>query len=131
MYKSYGGKGVRVDPRWFSFENFLYDIQKLNGWNKTLVEQGKLDLDKDLLIRGNKIYSKHTCCLVSHFENLSYKPSVSKRFIAIDPNGKAYVAENVSKFSRENNLNPKTVLKVLHNKLKHHRGWSFRYDITS
>ncbi len=61
--KGYFGKAF-VDPRWHCFANFLEDIPSLpnfQSWldfDKTGI---KYSLDKDLIISGNKIYSKHAC----------------------------------------------------------------------
>ena len=52
--------GCKVCEEWLNFQNFarwIYD-------NK--YECDDLELDKDLLIKGNKIYSPNTCCLLPH-----------------------------------------------------------------
>lgn len=49
-----------VDERWFCFKNFYdwgvtkYKPEYMKGWC----------LDKDILVKGNKIYSPETCCFV-------------------------------------------------------------------
>lgn len=53
-----------VDDRWKSFENFLNDIPKLegfDGWIKGGKGGIKYNLDKDFYKEGNKIYSRHFC----------------------------------------------------------------------
>ncbi len=49
-------KIASVHPEWFSFMNF-------RGWMQTQVWEG-LELDKDILSSGGKLYSKGTCCFV-------------------------------------------------------------------
>lgn len=44
---------------WLLFSNFLSDISTMKGFRKT-----DWHLDKDILIKGNNIYSKETCCFV-------------------------------------------------------------------
>jgi hypothetical protein len=51
--------GCSVDKRWHNFQNFaewFYNNWKpwMSGWH----------LDKDILIKGNKVYSPETCCFV-------------------------------------------------------------------
>lgn len=58
IYNTY--KDVNVCKEWHNFQNFAewfnknYKNKYMSGW----------DLDKDILIKGNKIYSPKTCCLV-------------------------------------------------------------------
>lgn len=53
-------KGCFVDERWHNFQNFAqwykenYNPETMQGWQ----------LDKDILVKGNKIYSPKTCCFV-------------------------------------------------------------------
>ena len=54
-------KGCHVYPEWIYFMNFRRWMQK-QDW------EGK-ELDKDLLIRGNKIYSPTTCVFVDAIIN--------------------------------------------------------------
>lgn len=56
-YSCYGGDGVYVSDEWHNFQNFAnwYDSQdKDDGWQ----------IDKDLLVSGNKVYSKECCLLI-------------------------------------------------------------------
>lgn len=58
---------AEVDDRWLSFENFLNDIHKLDGFEGWLnwEESGiKFNLDKDLIKSGNRTYSRHLCCFI-------------------------------------------------------------------
>ena len=52
-------KGCTIDPEWLIFSNFKrwYDAQKLAG--------KYCELDKDILVQGNKHYSPETCVLVT------------------------------------------------------------------
>ena len=57
-YKTY--LDCTVDERWHNFQNFAkwheenYNFEIMQGWQ----------LDKDILIKGNKGYSSETCCFV-------------------------------------------------------------------
>lgn len=56
-YKNYGKQGVTVCPEWLNFQNYAkwyYD----NCYNESFV------VDKDFLVKGNKIYSPNYCCFI-------------------------------------------------------------------
>lgn len=55
--------GCTVCEEWLNYSNFKvwYDQHKIPGMS--------LDLDKDILFKGNKVYSPETCCLVPHAIN--------------------------------------------------------------
>ena len=56
-------KGSMVCEDWLLFENFYEWLHSQSNFNKWY--NGKRwALDKDILIKGNKIYSPETCCLV-------------------------------------------------------------------
>ena len=47
---------------WKTYSNFYKDVSNFRGFDKALVEGWVLD--KDILVKGNKIYSPETCCFV-------------------------------------------------------------------
>ncbi len=53
-------KGCSVDERWHNFQNFAewyennYNFNSMNNWH----------LDKDILVKGNRVYSPETCCFI-------------------------------------------------------------------
>ena len=53
---------------WLLYENFYEWLHNQENFNKWYSED-KWDLDKDILKKGNKIYSPETCCLVPHNVN--------------------------------------------------------------
>lgn len=54
--------GCSVHPDWHSFSKFKTDIEYLAQLCGTTIEDSVLD--KDLIIKGNTVYSKDTCLLV-------------------------------------------------------------------
>ena len=65
-YSTY--KDVSCCSRWLCFANFLEDLEILkNEYN--WAENEKLNLDKDILNKGNKIYSLENCMLVPDYVN--------------------------------------------------------------
>jgi hypothetical protein len=57
-------QGCSVDKRWHNFQVFAkwFENNYVGGW----------ELDKDILIKGNKIYSPETCCFVPHEVNILF-----------------------------------------------------------
>lgn len=56
--------GCSVDEHWHNFQNFA-------EWYEEGYKQD-YQLDKDILIKGNKIYSPETCCLVPREINMAF-----------------------------------------------------------
>jgi hypothetical protein len=128
-YKDYGAKGVSVCDRWLCFQNFAEDLPKLRGWNERLFTEGKLELDKDGILFGNKEYSLDKCQLVTREKNMEIANlKKQKEFIAISPKGKIYFSHNQNEFAKLFNLTARTIGKCLHHEVKKHRGWTFTYD---
>ena len=60
-------KGVTVCEEWHCFDNYAGWFYRQKGWDK------KFQLDKDILVKGNKVYSPDTCCLVPREINVAIK----------------------------------------------------------
>jgi len=58
-------EGVTCSKDWLSMTKFIEDVSQMKGFGL----EG-LDLDKDILQKGNKLYSKDTCCFVPAEVNL-------------------------------------------------------------
>lgn len=63
--------GCNICDEWLIYNNFekWYDIHYVEGW----------ELDKDILIKGNKIYSPETCCFVPREINILFTNSRKTR----------------------------------------------------
>lgn len=70
-------KGCTVDEKWHNFQNFA-------GWYyENYPSDGKVyELDKDLKVIGNKIYSENTCLFIPHNINTF----ITQRCNALSPN---------------------------------------------
>ena len=104
-YKYYGAIGVTVCSRWFEFANFIYDVQRLPGYNKFLLNNDDYHLDKDFIQHftphNMRMYSPDTCIWMHKKDNikLSYKLDIlfsSGCKIAVLQNG-TYSADIVIK----------------------------------
>ena len=79
-YKPYQEKhtsyiGCSVAEEWFCFQTFA------DWWDENCytVEGERMELDKDLLIKNNKIYSPERCCLLPQRINLIFPAKKSHR----------------------------------------------------
>ena len=71
-------KDVTCCDRWLCFANFLEDLEILKQEHNWNVDE-KLQLDKDILNKGNKIYSLENCVLVPDWINLLFTKNDAKR----------------------------------------------------
>jgi len=58
-------EGVSCSKDWLSMTKFIEDVSQMNGFGLI-----GWQLDKDILQKGNKLYSKDTCCFVPAEVNL-------------------------------------------------------------
>lgn len=65
-YRTY--EDVTCCDEWLLYENFYEWLHSQENFNKWLLGD-KWAVDKDILIKGNKVYSPKTCCLVPHNVN--------------------------------------------------------------
>lgn len=115
---SYKGCSVRAD--WHDFQNFAQwfeDNYPKNG--------DRYELDKDIKIKGNRVYGPDTCMFVTKQENVEGSCCYNKKFIS--PNGEIVEVFNVSEFCRKNNLSQSHMSAVYRGERKQHKGW-VKYD---
>ena len=63
---------------WLLFENFYKWLHNQKNFDKW-VNNDRWCIDKDILVKGNKIYSPETCCLVSNEVNCLFLKSDNSR----------------------------------------------------
>lgn len=105
-YRSYGAKGVTVCDRWLnSFEHFLEDIQKVDGFNYEKFCNGELQMDKDLKQQytTNKTYSLSTCTFLTQEENIKLQDS-GKDFYVVTPKGDMSKEKSIKKYCDNHNI---------------------------
>lgn len=86
-------QGVTCCKEWLLFENFYEWIHSQENFDKWL--NGKQwALDKDILVKGNKIYSPETCCLVPQNVNqLFFKRATSTHPTGVHNNTQGFQAQ--------------------------------------
>ena len=109
-------KGCTVCDHWHNFQNFaewFYDNYPRDG--------DIYHLDKDIRTDGNKEYSPLSCLFVTPDDN--NEKAQAKTYLFKSPEGLKVEVYNVSKFSRENNLNDGHMCAVSLGKRQSHKGW--------
>ena len=96
-------KDVTCCERWLCFVNFLEDFEILKQECNWDVGE-KLNLDKDILHKSNKIYSLENCVLVPDYINFLFTKCEAKR--GVYPIGVRY-RKDVEKFQAQCNINGK------------------------
>lgn len=125
-FKSYGEKGIHVDPEWLEFENFKHDAVKLQGWALKKAYPDDYSLDKDVLYASNR-YSKETCIWASHREQ-SLNTSTGTPFYATSPSGEDLLFASIGEMATTFEMSLSAIHRALNGKLKSHHGWTnFRY----
>lgn len=77
-------KDVSCCEEWLNYENFYEWLHEQENFVKWLNNEDRWSLDKDILIKGNKIYSPNTCCLVPiGVNNLFIKNNVNRGSLPI------------------------------------------------
>lgn len=110
-------KDCIVCDDWLNFQNFA-------KWHEeNHPNDGKeYHLDKDIKIKGNKVYSPDTCLFVSPFENIA--EASMKDHVFTNPKGNSVKITNLKRFCEENNLNRQCMHNVQSGLAITHKGWS-------
>ena len=107
-------KDITCCNRWLCFANFLEDFEILKqeySWN----EDEKLNLDKDILHKGNKIYSLENCVLVPDYINSLFIKNDAVR--GQYPIGVCY-RKGAKKYQAQCNINGKQISLGLYNTIE-------------
>lgn len=75
-YETY--ENVICCDEWLNYENFYKWLHSQENFDKWL-NSDKWAIDKDILVKGNKVYSPDTCCLVPNGINTLFTKSNSTR----------------------------------------------------
>jgi len=105
--------GCSVSEEWHNFQNYA-------EWCEQNYVEG-CELDKDILVNGNRIYSSETCKFVTHQENS--EASTAKYWHFLSPAGELTEIYNLNKFCINNDLTAANMKKVYVGQRSHHKGW--------
>jgi NTP pyrophosphatase (non-canonical NTP hydrolase) len=106
-----------VCPSWHNFQNF-------SEWYVTY-EIKDFHLDKDIKVKGNRVYSPETCLFVSSTANTQAAHQKVYKFVS--PEGIITEITNLASFCREKGLSDKNMSLVYFGKRTHCEGW-VKYD---
>ena len=100
-----------------------HNFQKYAEWFDRVAWEG-CEIDKDILVVGNRVYGPDTCKAVSKEENVIN--SCAKNYKFINPKGILVEIYNLSKFCRDNFLTSANMHKVLIGERPSHKGWKMQ-----
>ena len=106
--------GCSVVKEWHNFQVFA-------AWFTDNYIEG-YDLDKDIKVKGNKVYGPDTCMFVTHADNSEAALAITTVFRS--PTGERVEVYNINKFAKENSLTGTHLSGVRLGKLKQHKGWT-------
>ena len=110
-------KDCSVDISWHNYQNFAtwyFDNYPTDG--------EKYELDKDILVDGNKTYGPDFCMFVSRKNNVTKAHAKSYSFI--NPFGIKIDVYNLSEMCRNEDLNHGNMVQVSKGRMKSHKGWT-------
>lgn len=117
-YPSY--RGCSVSPCWHNFQEFA-------AWYEENypTDDGSYDLDKDIKIPGNRVYSPEFCMFVTDRENQAERNVrvCSKRGKFLSPEGEVFDVVNIREFCREKGLHQSYMSRIASGKLQQYKGW--------
>lgn len=105
--------GCSVCAEWHNFQNFA-------EWMSTQDHEGK-QLDKDIKVEGNKVYSPDTCTFATPADNTA--EACAKHYTFLSPCGVITEVYNLNSFCRENGLDQGHMSQVNLGNRNQHKGW--------
>jgi len=114
-----GYSDCEVSSEWHNFKNFLdWYVKESRG-------RDDLHLDKDIKVKGCRLYSPDTCSLVTRKENNRERKNM-RPHIFISPDGEEVIVRNRKLFAEENGLNRTCLNDLVAGRQKTHKGWTFK-----
>lgn len=89
-------RDVTMDNDWLYMTRFIDDVSKIPNYDKWKTDGW--NLDKDILVKGNRHYSKDTCCFVPpHINNIFIKSNKIRGNLPIGVQHVNYPSKSSSK----------------------------------
>ena len=104
-------ENVTVCDEWLLYENFyewLHSQENFQQW----YDGHRWEVDKDIIVKRNKVYSPDTCCLVPHYINTLFVKRESSRGdlpIGVSKDSKSNRYQAITIYGRENNKSKTTL----------------------
>lgn len=122
LERCYNPKSSKTNPtyiecsvckEWLNFQVFAdwFDENYIDGCH----------IDKDIKIKGNKVYSPEACMFVSQAENTI--DAHAKWYRLTSPSGKIFDIYNMAEFCRDSDLNKECMCSVHRGEQVSHKGW--------
>ncbi len=110
-----------VCEEWQNYQNFAEWFHE--NYPK---DDAEYHIDKDIIKKGNKIYSPDYCSFVTANENIMEmnKRLRMRRVNLRSPNGDVFDVLNVSEFCRGNNISQSGMSRLINRKQASHKGWT-------
>lgn len=123
LQRCYSGENKAYDDctvcdKWLNFQDFAewFDKHHVEGYH----------LDKDIKVKGNRIYSPDTCMFVTPEANTREARNNPKPVDIISPCGIIYTVINQNQFCKDHNLHWSSFNKMLNGKRKTAQGWRLK-----
>jgi hypothetical protein len=130
-YISYGKKGFLVCEEWHNFQNYVKDVITIQGFDENKAKNRLIELDKDILVKGNKIYSKETCMWIDKtINNKEHAISQFENYIITDTVCNiTYYVNNMKEFCKTNKwINVNGIRNSLKNNKLYKKRWLIYYE---
>ena len=118
--------GCSVCDEWLNFQTFA-------AWfYNSYPDDGRYYvLDKDVKVKGNKVYSPITCLFVSSSDNsLERNGTLGIVWRMLSPEGDEYEFSNQAAFAKDHGLYKGQISRVMRGLQSHHKGWtSIGYEL--
>ena len=109
-------KDCTVHPDWHNFQNFA------EWYEENYPNDGeRYHLDKDIKIKGNKIYSPFACLFATVEDNV--RSANAKSYKLVGPDGVVTNVFSMRDFCIRNDLSQQNMSKVVNGERKSHKGW--------
>ena len=132
-YKNYGEKGVTVCKEWHTFSNYVKDIEAKENYDKLLKDKKNWEIDKDILIPGNKLYSNETTLIVPKCQNVKERilrqgtPTKRKRIIQKENNVIINEFESICDASKQTGVNRCAISHCCNGRAKTAGGYTWQF----
>lgn len=119
-------KDCEVDERWWNFQTFCWDILKLKNYDHWRKSQSAYHLDKDIKVKGNKLYSKDTCMFVTARENSREAKTNKIKYDAFKDGIFVDTFTSQRDFARKYGISEASLSRLVKKVYPQHKGWTIR-----